>query len=223
MSTIAVVEDKNFLFGEGIKKILQFLGHEINIIGSLDELEKVNKLRPCLLIIDYDSNPKMTRDILHFLFHSNGWQPNILAFIQQPTLSTIIDLATYDVKSMMIKEVPFEEFETAIGRTIENKSYIHQDIAPYLLCAIKELNKNIDGNKSKPQVHQDSPLSKREIEVLEYLAMGLSDSEISIKLNISERTVRNHVYKIMRKCESNNRTHLVVQGIIKGWVTPRLN
>lgn len=52
-------------------------------------------------------------------------------------------------------------------------------------------------------------LSPRENEILQWLARGLLYKEISIELNISQETVRKHVYRIYDKLHVNNRTEAV--------------
>lgn len=46
--------------------------------------------------------------------------------------------------------------------------------------------------------------SKREIEVLQLLAKGFSNSDVSEKLQISLRTVQNHVNSMHSKAEAHN-------------------
>jgi DNA-binding NarL/FixJ family response regulator len=54
-------------------------------------------------------------------------------------------------------------------------------------------------------------LSPREREVMEYVARGLTNSEIAGELVISPITVRNHVSSILTKLEVSNRTQAVAR------------
>ncbi len=56
-----------------------------------------------------------------------------------------------------------------------------------------------------------SILTKREKEVFELLVKNNSTSEISVKLNISEKTVRNHISNVMQKLGANGRTNAVIE------------
>ncbi|XGV96159.1 MAG: LuxR C-terminal-related transcriptional regulator [Leptolyngbya sp. BL-A-14] len=53
------------------------------------------------------------------------------------------------------------------------------------------------------------PLSDRELQVIELVAAGLTNQEIAEKLEISKRTVDNHVSNILTKTETDNRVALV--------------
>ena len=63
-----------------------------------------------------------------------------------------------------------------------------------------------------------SPLSEREQQVLELLARGLRDREISEKLFISERTVKFHTKNTLAKMGVKTRTHAVFIAAKQGWL-----
>lgn len=63
----------------------------------------------------------------------------------------------------------------------------------------------------------DSPtLSKREIEVLELVARGLSNKQIAYTLEIDETTAKNHVQHILRKLGAQDRTQAATAAIQRG-------
>lgn len=52
-------------------------------------------------------------------------------------------------------------------------------------------------------------LSDRELQIVELVAAGLTNQEIAEKLEISKRTVDNHISNILTKTETGNRVALV--------------
>ena len=54
-----------------------------------------------------------------------------------------------------------------------------------------------------------SPLSDRELQIVELVAAGLTNQEISAQLDISKRTVDNHISNVLNKTETGNRVALV--------------
>ena len=63
-----------------------------------------------------------------------------------------------------------------------------------------------------------SPLTFREIQVLNYIADGNSNKKIAQILEISEQTIKNHVSNILRKSKANDRTQAVVIAMRQGWI-----
>ena len=63
-----------------------------------------------------------------------------------------------------------------------------------------------------------TPLSDREIEVLERIAAGGSNREIADTLKISTQTVKNHISSILRKLSLNDRTQAVIFALRRGWI-----
>jgi pimeloyl-ACP methyl ester carboxylesterase/DNA-binding CsgD family transcriptional regulator len=55
-----------------------------------------------------------------------------------------------------------------------------------------------------------SPLSARELEVLELIAQGLDNSAIAARLALAEKTVRNHINRIFDKLKVPNRAQAIV-------------
>ncbi|MEB3342821.1 response regulator transcription factor [Okeania sp.] len=71
-------------------------------------------------------------------------------------------------------------------------------------------------NSCESQTHIS--LSERELQVLELVADGLTNEKIAEKLEISKRTVDNHVSNILGKTSTHNRVELVRWGLQWGKV-----
>jgi DNA-binding CsgD family transcriptional regulator len=76
--------------------------------------------------------------------------------------------------------------------------------------------------ESPPFSEKDNPkkihITRREIEVLQWLQQGKSSWEISNILGVSERTVNFHVYNIMEKIEAVNRPQMVTIALRLGLI-----
>ena len=64
----------------------------------------------------------------------------------------------------------------------------------------------------------ESPLTKRELQVLRHIALGLSNKEIGQSLEISVETVKEHVQNLLRKIKANDRTQAAVWAVRRGLV-----
>lgn len=62
------------------------------------------------------------------------------------------------------------------------------------------------------------PLSKREHEIVAYLADGYAALNIAARLNLSHATVRNHIQNALRRLEVHSQVELVSLALRRGWV-----
>jgi len=85
-------------------------------------------------------------------------------------------------------------------------------VARHVLDQFRGLTKTMEGVAA--------PLTKRETEILTYVAEGNSNKEIAHILSISEQTIKNHVSAILRKLNANDRAHAVALALHSGWISP---
>lgn len=76
-------------------------------------------------------------------------------------------------------------------------------------------NTNFDDENKKQETKYDlfflaNKLSLREIEIVRHINEGLTNKEISMKLNISEKTVKTHITNILRKLNMKDRLEIVI-------------
>jgi NarL family two-component system response regulator LiaR len=107
----------------------------------------------------------------------------------------------------LLKDSSPQELLQAIRQVSRGESSLHPTIARRL---IRELSQPSELPPS------EEPLTAREVEVLRLVARGLSNQEISEKLVISERTVRNHVSNILDKLHLANRTQAALYALREG-------
>ncbi len=112
----------------------------------------------------------------------------------------------------------------AILRRVARGEYVINDVvledpkvASRVLSQFRNMNQNIS---TTPDVDFPlfTPLSDREIEVLERIASGGSNKEIADTLGISTQTVKNHISSILRKLSLNDRTQAVLYALRRGWI-----
>ena len=73
-----------------------------------------------------------------------------------------------------------------------------------------------DFRRVKEDDVDDGPLyvlSERETEILDLIAKGMRNREIATKLNIAEKTVKNHVSNILKALQVNSRTEAAMKAI----------
>jgi DNA-binding CsgD family transcriptional regulator len=64
----------------------------------------------------------------------------------------------------------------------------------------------------------ESPLTKREKEILFHVSQGYTNREIASAFGISEKTIEFHMKAIFRKTESHSRTEAVKNAMLRKWI-----
>ena len=104
---------------------------------------------------------------------------------------------------LSIHAIPAEPANTAIRVLMP---FI--DVALRQVAQLPQQKKKIE--KSLPGIHEDTfGLSEREIQIMDWVAMGKTNSEIGSILNISGFTVKNHMQRIFQKLNVYNRAQAV--------------
>lgn len=75
------------------------------------------------------------------------------------------------------------------------------------------------GQSTAEEARSKSPLSPRELEVLDLMARGMRNREIAHALWIAEPTVKTHVSRVIRKLGQRDRTQAVLAALEQGLVT----
>lgn len=105
----------------------------------------------------------------------------------------------------ILKKTPPLKLLEAIKELHEGGAPMSSQIARKVVAAFQQRSMNAQ----TPDEKAISALSNREKEILEFLAKGLLYKEIAAQLNISQETVRKHVYHIYEKLHVNNRIEAI--------------
>jgi NarL family two-component system response regulator LiaR len=112
--------------------------------------------------------------------------------------------------SYILKDVDLDDLADAIHKAARGEVTLHPRVAARI---IQELHNTRSG-----EINPFTELTNREMEVLKWIANGLSNSEIAAQLVISEHTVRGHVSNILSKLHLADRTQAAVFAWHKGVV-----
>ena len=108
------------------------------------------------------------------------------------------------VNGYVLKDSESAELKKAIFTVADGETYIQPSLIAALNAKMIETNKDAEKIKS---------LTKRELDVLKLLAVGMFNKEVGKRLEISERTVKNHVSNIFKKLGVTDRTQAAVFAI----------
>jgi DNA-binding NarL/FixJ family response regulator len=125
-----------------------------------------------------------------------------------------VGAAAYCTKDVEPAQIVNIVRRVARGEYLINENVLsHPFVASRVLDQFREL--------ARIDQHTDSvfsPLTPREVEILDCVARGNSNKEIASILGISDQTVKNHITSILRKLQVNDRTQAVIYALRHGWI-----
>jgi len=127
--------------------------------------------------------------------------------LKRSDASSLIVHGTYDASGRLASLFVFAAMP---GKSAPRRDFFVKLIVPFLHLAWMraQINRPLDG--SAGDLQRDAKLlTVREQEILRWIHVGKSNIEIGTILGISPLTVKNHVQKILRKLDVQNRTQAV--------------
>ncbi len=206
MAIKIMIADDHSMIREGLKNLLELDGNLKVIAEALDGkdcLEKLQTVTPDILLLDINMPVMNGLEVLKYL---KEYYPKVkvLVLTVHNEVEYLMKAAEIGVNGYILKDSDFEELRKAIMTIIGGETYIQPSLIPALNS--KMIEKNEDDKKLEN-------LTRREVEVLKLLAVGMYNKEIAEKLHISERTVKNHISNIFKKIDVTDRTQAAVFSI----------
>lgn len=202
-----VIADDHSMVREGIKQILELDG-DIVVNGEAGDgrqcIELLDKVASDVLLLDINM-PNMNG--LKVLQHLREKKKNIKVLILtiHNEVEYLVRAVEIGVDGYVLKDSDSSVLKKAIFTICRGDTFIQPELTPILKERMEE--------KKSSSSNFDDDLTRREIEVLKLLAEGLFNKEIAYTLDISEKTVKNHVSNIFKKINVSDRTQAAVYAI----------
>jgi DNA-binding NarL/FixJ family response regulator len=110
----------------------------------------------------------------------------------------------------LVKDCSVEEVADTVRRVAAGQTALSPELAASMLAEVRRLERA--GEPAEPVI------TRREAEVLQLVADGLSTTEVAARLYISVKTVKNHLASIYAKLDARDRTQAVVRAVRMGIV-----
>lgn len=206
-----LLADDHSMIREGIKQLLE-LDSQFTVIGQAGDgiecMKSLQKELPDVLLLDVNM-PRMNGiEVLEKIKEQN-MDVKVLMLTIHNEVEYLLRAVDIGCNGYILKDSDIGLLKRAILSVYEGDTFIQPDLIPILnmgLISREESSQTLEG------------LTKRELEVLKLITEGLFNKEIAYKLNISERTVKNHVSNIFKKINASDRTQAAVFAIKHGLV-----
>lgn len=198
--------DDHVLMREGIKQLLELDG-SIEVIAQANNGEEclsiLEKAKPQVLLLDINMPEKNGIEVLKEI-KGRKLDIKVLILTVHNEVEYLLKAVDIGVDGYILKDSESSELKKAINVVLSGESYIQPKLIPFLNQRLMARDQDKDKIDS---------LTKRELEVLSEVASGMFNKEIAISLNISERTVKNHISNIFKKIDVSDRTQAAVFAI----------
>ncbi len=219
-----IIVDEQPLFRQGILCTIEKM-EECTTIGVSTDIEHILDLTrsesPDVAIIDANL---ASDDALELARQMRHLAPRMAVIILTPTEDEerLFQSIKAGAAAYYNRNITPEELSDAVRRVSQGEYLINDDVLlskPQLASRVLKSFRELTVEEEDPQTKDlYSPLSSREVEILDYIARGNSNKEIAKSLKISDQTVKNHITSILKKLSVNDRTAAVVHALRHGWI-----
>lgn len=199
-----LLADDHMMVREGIHQILE-LEDNICVVGEagngIECIDAIYKLKPDVVILDINM-PKMDGLSVLKTVRDKKIECKIIVLTFYNDIGIVQDAVKSGANGYILKESDSTLLIKAINIVISGGRYIQPSVA-----AMLRQSKFIEQQSAVDM------LTKRELEIIKLLVGGLYNKEIAHNLNISEKTVKNHISSIFKKINVSDRTQAAVYAI----------
>jgi DNA-binding NarL/FixJ family response regulator len=207
-----VVADDHPAFRDGVcRRLSRETG--ISVVGEADSgpaaLQLIRATLPEVVLLDLEMPGMNGVEVTQALAEENSAAHVLIlsAYEDEEVIAAVIDAGA---AGYMSKEAPLAKIVEAVrGVAAGQTGWLSRRIAAVYMS-----------RNRRPNGHQLAYLSERELEVVQRIAQGDSNSEIGARLFISEHTVKKHATSIFEKLGVKTRAQVIVWMWKHGLVTP---
>lgn len=204
-----VIVDDHPLVREGLRKVLA-LDDELLVLDEAGDgqgaINVARSLKPDIILMDINmpgtngiEATKVIKREMPFV--------GIIALTIHEEEEYIMELVKAGVSGYVLKDISPKRLIETIKTVAQGDSVIDPGITNKLLGEITRM-----GRRRRVKEEWEN-LTGREMDVLKLMAQGCSNKEIATNLDISEKTVKNHITNIFRKLQAEDRTQAVLFAI----------
>jgi DNA-binding NarL/FixJ family response regulator len=203
-----VIVDDHPVYRQGLAKLLVECGVDVvaQAGNGADAIRIVEQAAPDVVVMDLNMPGMSGVDVTRRLTERTP-ASRVLVVSVSAQEDDVTEAILAGASGYVLKDGPVEEVVAGIQAAARGESLISPRIATMLLRRIRK------DEPAEADAHVDTPLSERELEVLQLVAEGKGNHEIGETLFIGQSTVRNHISSILMKLQVENRVQAAVRAV----------
>jgi two-component system nitrate/nitrite response regulator NarL len=214
------VADANVLNGELIVGALKRCGDRFAVVDCssnyADAIQALEKFNPQVAVISTDLQDGSLSGfrVLHHLRAINS--PTLVIMLMDGSdRELVIDSFRGGARGVFCRGESVKSLSKCICAVKNGQLWMNNEQMSYLLDLVRRV-KPLQLSNIRDAKH----LTKREAEVVRFVAEGMKNSEIGTALGVSEHTVRNYLYRIFEKLGLSSRVELVLHALTEEQNSP---
>jgi DNA-binding NarL/FixJ family response regulator len=206
-----LIVDDHSLFRQGLINILTNMPEFVVVGEAANGSEALQMLEKChadVMLMDINM-PQMDGIEAIAAIRERGYKLPVFMLTISKSDKDLFKAIKAGADGYILKNIEPEDLKLAILRGYKGQGFLSPEMTSSVLNVI---------SKGKNQ-YQKTPLTDRELQILNFLRKGWTTSDISNELVISENTVKTHIRHILEKLSASNRTEAVSIAIQNGIIS----
>ena len=199
---VALVADDRPLVRAGLEGVVGTGDVELSGSVALDGIvSAIEESLPHVLVVAVRANDP---DPFRVVATAKALHPElrVLAIADVASVVDLREAVIAGVDSFLLSDAGRADIRDAVTATARGERVVSPEVAMQLAGSWR----------SEPGSDDPSPLTPRELEVLQLLTEGLTNAEIGERLGLSSRTIKTHVQNLLAKLDVPDRTGAVARG-----------
>jgi DNA-binding NarL/FixJ family response regulator len=211
---VLLVDDQE-LVRSGLRRILR-RRDGVLVVGECEDGDQVDAAvrenRPDVVVMDLRMRRVNGIDAILGMRRQPGDAPPVLVLTTFDDDQLLAGALRAGAAGFLLKDSPAEDVVRGVLAVAAGQAVLDPAVTSRVL----------DTFRSVPEATPapDTPLTDRELEVLQLMGRGLSNGEIASTLVISEVTVKSHIGRIFTKLDLRDRAAAIVYAFDRGLVSP---
>lgn len=203
---ILVIED-NRILRDGISAMLNEQP-DLNVVAALgtgeNVLRKIRLLKSHIILLDLGLRSQNSIEVVRSI-RKKFTEVKIIVMDLVPTQADILEFVKAGVSGFILKDATTRDFLKTIRSVAHGAKILPSHLTDSLFTQIVDHAVN---NKESSRLIESVRMTKRERQVIELIADGLTNKEIAQKLHLSTYTVKSHVHNILEKLAMHTRVQI---------------
>ena len=201
---LVLIEDHQAL-REGLELLLDRAGIEVvGTAGTAGEgRELIERLEPDVALVDIRLGEESGIDLTAQLLDVDP-ERRVVLYTGSSEIELLISGLDSGARGYALKDGTQEELTGALRTVADGGTYVDPRLHSALL--------------SQRATQKQKALSKREREIMDLLAQGLTGEQVAERLFLSPETIKTHIRNAMNKLEANTRVHAIAIALREGFI-----